>query len=141
MIFAAFLTGITAQACMQGDSITREEAIAAIKSFDDGWKNKNAKRVDSVLSPSYIYFTQSGGTFERKNIVQTAGSPDYKLDTMYRRHIDIRIEGNTAVLNTVWYGKGNYLGSPFDDSQRCSITLIKKNGNVEILSEHCTPIQ
>lgn len=127
--------------CQQKETLTREEVITAIQRFDNGWKNKNVAAVDSVLSPSYVYFTQSGGSFDRKNLIQTAGSADYKLDTFQRQPIDIKIEGNTAIVNTVWNGKGSYFGNPFDDSQRCSITVIKKNGKVEILSEHCTLIR
>lgn len=115
--------------------------MAAIQRFDEGWKNKNADSVDAILSPSYVYYTQSGGTFDRKNVVNTAGSPDYKLDTVNRQQFEIKIEGNTAVINTVWNAKGSYFGTPFNDSQRCSLTIIKTNGKVEILSEHCTPIK
>ncbi|MFZ1330309.1 MAG: nuclear transport factor 2 family protein [Chitinophagaceae bacterium] len=129
------------QSCQQKEILTREEVIAAIQRFDQGWKNKNPAEVDTVLSPSYDYFTQSGGTFDRKNIIYTAGSSDYKLDTVHRKQIDIKIEGNTAIVNTIWYGKGSYLDNPFDDRQRCSITIIKNKGKVEILSEHCTLIK
>jgi ketosteroid isomerase-like protein len=127
--------------CTQKDTLTREEVSAAIERFDRGWKSKNAQTVDSVLSPSYVYFTQSGGTFDRKSVLHTAGSADYHLDTMHREQYDIRIEGNTAIVNTIWKAKGAYFDSPFDDTQRCSITVIKNNGKVEILSEHCTPIK
>lgn len=129
------------QSCQQKEILTREEVIAAIQRFDQGWKNKKPAEVDTVLSPSYVYFTQSGGTFDRKNIIYTAGSSDYKLDTVHRKQIDIKIEGNTAIVNTIWYGKGSYLDNPFDDRQRCSITIIKNKGKVEILSEHCTLIK
>lgn len=121
--------------------LTREEVIAVIKSFDDGWKNKNLKKVDSVLAPSYIYFTQSGGIFARENLVQTAGSPDYTLDTFERSHYFVQLFENTAVVSTKWVGKGTYIGIPFDEIQRCSLTIIKVNGKVEILTEHCTPIK
>ncbi|HEV7780508.1 MAG TPA: nuclear transport factor 2 family protein [Chitinophagaceae bacterium] len=127
--------------CNQQETLTREEVLAAIGAFDNGWKNKNAATVDSVLAPSYIYFTQSGGIFDRNNIVHTAGSSDYRLDSMKRQQFDIKIEGNTAVVNTIWYGRGIYFGSPFDDLQRCSITVIKQDGKVEILSEHCTLVK
>ncbi len=123
------------------ETLTRDEVIAAIHAFDTGWKNKNAGTVDSVLSPSYIYFTQSGGIFDRKNIVHTAGSPDYQLDSMLRKQFDIKIEGNTAVVNTTWYGKGSYFATPFNETQRCSITVIKRAGKVEILAEHCTVVK
>ena len=139
--FAAIVIIFIGQSCTQKETLTREEVVAAIQRFDTGWKNKNTITVDSVLSPSYVYFTQSGGVFDRKSVVQTAGSPDYKLETMQREQFDIKIEGNTAVVNTIWNAKGSYFDSPFNDRQRCSITLIKKNGKVEILSEHCTPIK
>lgn len=127
--------------CSQPASLTTEEVTAAINRFDAGWKSKNAAMVDSVLSPSYIYFTQSGGTFDRKNVVFTAGSPDYVLDTVTRRQVDIHLDGNTAVVNTIWTARGRYFEKPFNDTQRCSITLVKTKGKVMILSEHCTPVK
>ena len=141
MKWATILVVIIIQSCQQKETITSEEVIAAIQRFDEGWKNKNAVAVDSLLSPSYVYFTQSGGTFNRNNVVHTAGSSDYKLDSLLRQRIDIKVEGNTAIVNTVWYGRGSYFNNPFDDRQRCSITLIKENGRVVILSEHCTLIR
>ena len=140
LYFAVILMTITGISCSQ-ETITKEEVIAAIERFDDGWKNKHAGVVDSILSPAYIYFTQSGGTFDRVNVLKTAASPDYTLQSLQRRAYDIKIEGNTAVVNTTWNGKGTYFDTPFNDTQRCSITLIKTGGRVRILSEHCTPIK
>ena len=87
-LIAITLTGLS---CQQQETLTREEVIAAIQCFDEGWKNKNAKTVDSILSSSYIYFTQSGAIFDRKNVVHTAGSPDYKLSSVDRKQFDIKI--------------------------------------------------
>lgn len=128
-------------ACKQQDELTTAEVEAVIHRFDEGWKTKNAALVDSVLSPKYIYFTQSGRTFDRAGVVQTAGSSVYQLQTMEREQYTIQLEGNTAVVNTVWRGKGSYHGEVFDDRQRCSVTIVKHNGIVKILSEHCTPIR
>lgn len=136
---AAFLFSLFA--CKQKDVLTTAEVEAVIHRFDEGWKSKNAALVDSVLSPKYIYFTQSGRTFDRAGVVQTAGSSVYQLQTMEREQYTIQLEGNTAVVNTVWKGKGSYHGEEFDDRQRCSITIVKHNGKVKILSEHCTPIR
>jgi hypothetical protein len=129
------------QSCAQQENLTNEEINEVIDRFDTGWKNKNAASVDSVLDEKYIYFTQSGGTFIRANVVQTAGSKEYLLDEMERKVISITIEGNTAVINTTWRGKGIYYGKPFDDKQRCSMTIIKRKGKISILSEHCTVLQ
>jgi len=122
-------------------NITDKEVITAINKFDDGWENKNLKAVDSVLSPAYVYFTQSGGTFSRDSVVATAGESDYSLQGMSRSELEITLYGNTAIVSTRWKGKGVYRGIPFNEDQRCSIVLIKKDNKVEILSEHCTPIK
>lgn len=125
----------------QPETLTEQEVMAVIEKFDEGWKNKNKALVDSVLSPQYLYFTQSGKTFNRPSLVETAGSPTYTIQNMERESFTIQMEGNTAVVNTVWKGKGFYHGEEFNDKQRCSVTIVKHNGKVMILAEHCTPIR
>jgi hypothetical protein len=142
-ILMALLPGLVLlNSCqMKQAPLTSEEVIAVIKRFDEGWLTKNLQTVDSVLAPAYIYFTQSGGTFSRANLVQTAGSPDYTLEKMERREYHVQLFENTAVVSTRWQGKGMYMGTPFNEDQRCSITIVKYKEKVEILSEHCTPIR
>ena len=127
--------------CAKQQDITKQEVITAIKKFDNGWEYKNMTVVDSVLSPAYIYFTQSGNTFSRDSVVATSGENDYLLYDMSRSEIEVTLTGNTAVVSTRWKGKGIYRGTPFNEDQRCSLVLIKKDKKVQILSEHCTPIK
>ena len=137
LIFIAF-----ALSCSKKEKLlTEQEVFAVINKFDEGWRNKNAKLVDSVLSEKYLYFTQSGHIFTRPNIVSTAGSDIYELQTMERENLTMQIEGDAAVVNTIWKGKGYYHGEQFNDKQRCSITIVKHDGKVKILAEHCTPIK
>jgi hypothetical protein len=128
-------------ACTQQDDITEDEAIRVINRFDDGWQNKNVHTVDSVLAPAYVYFTQSGSIFSRDSVVATAGESSYSLQNMSRSQFVVSLYNNTAVVSTRWKAKGIYRGTDFDDDQRCSIVVIKKDNKVEILTEHCTPIK
>lgn len=136
ILFFVFLTSCTTQ-----ENITEQETVAAIKKFDFGWEHKNMKAVDSVLSPAYIYFTQSGNTFSRDSVVATSGENDYLLHDMSRSEIEVTLTGNTAVVSSRWKGQGIYRGVAFNEDQRCSLVLIKKDNKVQILSEHCTPIK
>jgi hypothetical protein len=140
-LFAAGI--VILSSCRQAPSpLTRDEAIAAIRRFDDGWYHKDLAKVDASLAPAYVYFTQSGGKFIRDSVVHTAGSPVYILDTMERKEFIVELYENTAVVSTRWIGKGVYKTVPFNEDQRCSITVMKLlNGKVQILSEHCTPIK
>jgi Domain of unknown function (DUF4440) len=121
--------------------LTKEEVVDVIKRFDAGWNSKNIGAVDSVLAPGYIYFTQSGGIFNRDSVVRTAGSPAYTLNRVSRSDYEVQLYGNTAIVSTRWQGKGMYKDIPFDEDQRCSITIVKTGKKVEIMSEHCTPIK
>lgn len=141
-IFTVFSLITLLSACREQDSVlTNDEVIAVITKFDEGWQTKNARIVDSVLSEKYVYYTQSGNVFDRSSLVGTAGSDVYSLQTMEREKLTVEIEGNTAVVNTVWKGKGIYHGESFNDRQRCSVTIVKHDGKVRILAEHCTPIK
>jgi hypothetical protein len=129
-------------ACLRAEDIlTEQEVKAVMDQFDKGWKEKKPALVDSALSTHYLYFTQSGKTFSRSALIATAGSDSYELQDMSREQLSIQIDGNAAVVNTVWSGKGMYHGESFDDKQRCSVTIVKHRGKVKILSEHCTPIR
>lgn len=141
LFWTAICLSFVSISCTQEKSLTRDEVIAAIEKFDAGWKAKSRETTDSILAPAYIYFTQSGGIFDRKNVLNTAASPKYTLEQVERKIVDTRITGNTAVVNTTWIGKGVYFDKPFNDTQRCSVTLIKEKGKVTILSEHCTLIK
>lgn len=121
--------------------LTEAEVLNVINMFDSGWDHKNLHIVDAVLSPSYVYFTQSGSLFNRDSVVATAGEDSYKLSDMSRTELTVTLDGNTAIVSSRWKGKGYYRGTPFNEDQRCSLVIIKQDGKVEILSEHCTPIK
>ena len=141
ILFASSLLFITNCRPKKITPLTEDEAINIIKRFDEGWEHKDLELVDSCLSPNYIYFTQSGGLFSRDSVVATAGSPSYSLASVERSSFSVLLEDNVAIVSTRWKGVGEYRGRPFDEDQRCSITVVKRNGKIEILSEHCTPIK
>lgn len=142
LLFTALLFSSLLISCKRKDKpLTEQEAVAVIQRFDEGWATKNLELVDSVLSPDYIYFTQSGGLFSRDSVVATAGSPSYSLSRVKRTSFQVKLSGDVATVSTRWEGVGVYRGRPFDEDQRCSITIVKKKGKVMILSEHCTPIK
>ncbi len=140
-VAALFLLTISGCRLQKQRRLTKNEVIEVINRFDSGWEHKNMREVDSVLSPAYIYFTRSGGTFSRDSIVATAGESSYSLRDASRSEFLVMIYDNTAIVSTRWKGKGTYRGNTFDEDQRCSVVVVKEGDKVEILSEHCTPIE
>jgi ketosteroid isomerase-like protein len=121
--------------------LSEEEVMTLINKFDQAFTNNDATTVDSLISERYVYFTQSGNTFNRQQLVATAASDEYLLQNMQRENIVVHLDGNTAVVSTIWKGQGVYHGEQFNDRQRCSVTIVKHKGQVKILAEHCTPIK
>jgi Domain of unknown function (DUF4440) len=142
IILIVFGLGILMMACRTPEEVlTEQEVRMVMDQFDRGWKEKKPELVDTALSIHYLYFTQSGHTFSRAALLATAGSDIYQLQDMSREELSIQIDGNAAVVNTIWSGQGFYHGERFDDRQRCSVTIVKHKGKAKILSEHCTPIR
>ena len=141
IVIIIFLGLLIACSNKKNDLLTEAEVLACIAAFDKGWESKDPKLVDSVLSEKYMYYTQSGNPFNRENLIATAGSDTYTLQDMKRESLTMQIDGDAAVVNTIWSGKGAYHGEAFDDRQRCSITIVKHKGIVKILAEHCTSIK
>ena len=140
-VLYVLMAALLLTSCTEQEDLTESEVLNAIKKFDEGWELKNIATIDSVLSPDYIYFTQTGRTFSRKNLVATAAGDSYSLDTMNRSEFMVTITGNTALVSTRWKGTGAYYDNPFTEDQRCSLVLVKRDNKVQILSEHCTPIR
>jgi len=122
------------------DEYPETKARVVLEKYDEAWLSKNVKAFDALLSPSYLYFTSTGGVMERKAMLAMLASPDYKIDSGSRDDVRVMVTDSTAILSTLWRGKGTFQGKPFTDDQRCSV-VISLGSKAEVLSEHCTNLQ
>lgn len=113
---------------------------AVISRYDAAWSARDEAALQSLIGPTYVYFTSRGGEWSRDRWFTFMLSPAYILGAAERSEIRIVESGDTAVASTRWTGHGTYEGRPFEDDQRCSITLGRRDGAWSILSEHCTQI-
>lgn len=112
----------------------------AIARCDAAWRARDAAALEEVVGAEYVYFTSRGGQWSRTRWLEFMLSPEYELAEARRTEIDVHVTGDTAVASTRWIGHGRYDGKPFDDDQRCSLTLARGADGWKILSEHCTQI-
>jgi ketosteroid isomerase-like protein len=123
------------------DVLTASEVSDFIRFYDQIWAKKDTNAMKKVMSEQYVYFTSTGSTTDRTKILGWFTPPDkYKVDTATRDQIRIVLNGNTAVVSTHWIGSGTFDGEKFKDDQRCSLVIQKINGELKVVSEHCTQI-
>ena len=117
-----------------------KDVLAALTKYDNVWNKNNQKGVDAVLHPSYLYFSSTGGTTDRKRTLEFLISPKYILTFVERTEISTFGSDNTVIVNSRWKGKGTYNDEAINDDQRCSLVFTKARKKWLLLSEHCTQI-
>jgi ketosteroid isomerase-like protein len=132
----AFSLGVSQPAL----ALAPEGPEAVITRYDAAWSARDEAALQGLIGPRYVYFTSRGGEWSRDRWFAFMLSPAYVLGAAERSEIRVVESGDTAVASTRWIGHGTFEGRPFDDDQRCSITLGRRDGAWSILSEHCTQI-
>lgn len=123
------------------DKINEKEVTDFIKHYDELWAKRDTTGMKKAMAENYIYFTSTGNTTTRDRIISWFAPADkYKADTAIRSEISVTINENTAIVSSRWVGSGSFDGEKFRDDQRCSLTIQKANGELKLISEHCTQI-
>jgi len=125
-----------------GDNkMTEKEVTEFIKHYDDLWAKRDTAGMKTTMAENYIYFSSTGNTTTRDRIISWFSPADkYKVDSAIRSEIIVTINNNIAVVSSRWIGSGSFDGEKFKDDQRCSLTIQKVNGELKLVSEHCTQI-
>ena len=123
------------------DVLTEAEIKNFIAAYDKMWTDRDTTSMRQAIAENYIYFTSTGSTTTRDRIISWFTPADkYKIDTAVRTEINVTINDNIAVVSSRWIGNGSFDGEKFSDDQRCSLTIQKVNGELKLISEHCTQI-
>jgi len=123
------------------EQLTEKEVVDFIKHYDDLWAKRDTTGMKKAMAENYIYFTSTGRVSTRDMIISWF-TPDnkYKVDTAIRSEISVKLNENVATVISRWIGSGSYDGERFQDDQRCSLIVQKINGELKLVSEHCTQI-
>lgn len=123
------------------NSITEQEVAEFVKHYDDLWTKRDTTGMKKAMAENYIYFSSVGSTTTRDRIISWFTPADkYKVDTAIRSEISVIINGNVATVSSRWIGSGSFDGERFRDDQRCSLVIQKNDGELKLVSEHCTQI-
>ena len=117
-----------------------EDIIHVVERYDSAWNSKDVGSVKRILAGNYMYFTSTGATHSREQMLDMWLSPKYALASAQRSEMKVYLTSGTAVVSSRWQGHGTYDGQAFHDDQRCSIVLGREKQGWQLLSEHCTQI-
>ena len=140
LISASLLFGC-ANNISKSDTLTEKEVSDFILHYDELWAKRDTTGMKAAMAENYIYFSSTGNTTTRARILSWFTPADkYKVDTAKRSELSVTINGNTAIVSSRWIGSGSFDGERFSDDQRCSLTILKQDGKLKLISEHCTQI-
>jgi ketosteroid isomerase-like protein len=126
---------------VEANLVSTTEVRDFITAYDKAWTGRDTIALKNLMDEGYVYFSSTGGMLTRTNIIGWFNPADkYKVDSAVRSEINIRQNGNSAIVDSRWIGGGTFDGTPFADDQRCGLVLLKINGVLRIISEHCVQI-
>lgn len=123
------------------DPLTEVEVKDFIMEYDQMWASRDTGLMKQAMDDHYIYFTSTGATRGRSDIISWFAPADkYKVEKAERSEISIQLKGNTGIVSSRWLGNGSFGSEKFNDDQRCSLIIQKTDGKLKLLAEHCTQI-
>ena len=121
--------------------LTEAEVKNFIDKYDRLWASRDTTGMKQAMDENYIYFTSTGSTIGRKDILGWFNPADkYQVEKAERTEISIQINGNIAIVSSRWIGNGSFGEEKFNDDQRCGLVIQKLNGQLVLAAEHCTQI-
>jgi ketosteroid isomerase-like protein len=122
-------------------SLTEAEVKDFVRQYDAMWASRDTSLMKQAMDDQYIYFTSTGSTKGRSDIISWFTPADkYKVEKAVRSEISVQLKGNTAIVSSRWVGNGSFGSEKFNDDQRCGLVIQKSDGKLKLLAEHCTQI-
>ncbi|WP_333820427.1 nuclear transport factor 2 family protein [Ohtaekwangia sp.] len=123
------------------DQLTQQEVESIVDRYDQAWNNKDTLQVNELLGPDYIYFNSEGGLSTRMESLQFLGDTSFVILNARRSEVETKISGNVAVVSSHWKGELVWKGDSIHDNQRCGQVYMKRDGKIQLISEHCIAIK
>jgi ketosteroid isomerase-like protein len=124
-----------------GHIITESEVHAFVAQYDQAWNTKDNATIKNLLSDDYLYFSSVGETNTKSKTLAFLSDTAYVIHSASRPEIEVVLHGNIATVNSRWVGELSWQGQAIHDNQRCGLTLVKVDGIIQIIAEHCVEIK
>lgn len=124
-----------------GPTLSERDVTSFIDAYDRASLQKDTIALERMMGDRYVYFSSKGATLDKRHILGWySPAHTYVTDSGARSEVHVAITGSVAVVGTHWRGSGSFDGQKFTDDQRCSLTIAKEQGVLQLLAEHCTQI-
>ena len=139
MIVLAFVVATSALALAQGGNV--EQSIRAVT---EQWRQASLKgdvaTLDKLLADDYIVINEDGTTATKANVLEVVKSGKLKWEAFEISDINVRVYGDTAVVNITSNFKGHFGARDFDGQYRTVRVWVKRKGLWQSVSFQWTRI-
>jgi ketosteroid isomerase-like protein len=137
----ALITLTVAPVSAQEDSATVSKIIAMEKAWNQAFKLRDTKAIDSLLDDSVVLVNDDGSLMSKSSFlaaVRSSGSSDDQQVTP--ESINVHVIHGVAVATGVFRSKGTENGKPFVRRNRFADTWVQRNDTWVCVSASATPI-
>ena len=116
-----------------------DELKALNEIWNRAWLQKDVETVDRLAAPEYVYVGPNGRVLDRGAILMILKSPSYQLYGGTRTDVLVKqLSDDAAVVLHRWQGEGTFAGTSFKDDHQCSMVCVRRDGEWQIVLEHCS---
>ncbi len=122
-------------------NVNAEQEIRKLNlEYDNAILQQDAAVFERLFAEDFIV-TKTGGKISTKaQEIADAKSGETKFAVGRSEEVNVRLYGNTAIVNGRWIEKSVTKGKPFDGRHIYTTVYVKSNGKWQIVSDQVTPI-
>jgi ketosteroid isomerase-like protein len=102
---------------------------------------RDTERAAAFYADQFVLTTGSGKKKSKADLLREIGSPQLLLEVNETSEVEVRVDGETAILSGLLHQSGSYQGKSFDSRLRVTDTWIQRDGQWQIIAGHASAIQ
>jgi hypothetical protein len=124
----------------QQPSSTADESrlIALENAWNQAQLHHDAKALDSLVGPKFIYTDTDGTVMNKAQFLADAQDPSYQATLVTNDNVKVDLYPNAAVVSGTYHTKGTYKGKPFNHYGRFTDMWIYQNSEWQCVASHTT---
>jgi len=125
----------------QEDSATISKIVAMEKAWNQAFKLRDTKAIDSLLDDSIVLVNDDGSLMSKASFLAAVRSSSSSDDQQVTpESINVKVIHGVAIATGVFRSKGTENGKPFVRRNRFADTWVQKNDTWVCVSASATPI-
>ena len=139
-LFVPLVFGVTSPAGSAATTDEKSVVMDITQQACEAFRLSDLPTVEKLLAPTFTLVSSDSSVQDRKSVVAEIRNKDPQYEVFRNHSMTANVYGTAAVVQGITHVKGKSGGQSFDLEVRFTDTLIKTNGQWQLVVSHVTKI-